>query len=42
MGVESAYFNFAFQAIGKLRIKIPRPHFQLSTVGKYTPDRESA
>ena len=41
-GVESAYFNFAFRAIAKLRIKIPRPHFQLSTVGKYTPDRESA
>ena len=38
----SAYFDFAFHAIGEQRIEIPHAHFQLSTVGRHTSDRESA
>ena len=39
-GVGPAYFNFALRDIAKLRTEIPRAHFQLSTVRKYTTDRE--
>ena len=38
--MESAYFNFALQAIEKLQVKIPHTHFQLAEVRKYTSDRE--
>ena len=40
--VSSAYFNFALQAVEKLRIKIPRAHFQLETVRSYIDDRQGA
>ena len=39
-GVSRAYFNFALQAVGKLRIEIPHAHSQLATVRSYIDDRQ--
>ena len=40
--VSSAYFNFALQAVQKLRINIPHSHFQLATVRRYIDDKQGA
>ena len=40
--VSSAYFNFAIQAVQKLRINITHSHFQMATVRRYVSDKQGA